>query len=82
MLLRHLTSIVALPVIVILILPIMLVSLFPYVSFWSIQYPDVILLLVAGVVVTGSGLILAYSTVSLFIKMGNGTIAPWNPQEN
>jgi protein-S-isoprenylcysteine O-methyltransferase Ste14 len=45
MLLRHLASIIALPV----------------------------------TVLVGLGFILLYSTISLFIKKGDGTISPWNP---
>ena len=79
MMLRYLTSIVALPVTVIIILPIVLVSLFPHIPFWDVPYHAGIFLLVAGVALTGLGFILLYSAISLFIKRGNGTIAPRDP---
>jgi protein-S-isoprenylcysteine O-methyltransferase Ste14 len=79
MLLRHLASILALPVTVICILPVVLVSLFPYVPFWGAPYYAAMLLLVSGIVFSGLGFFLLYSTISLFIKRGNGTIAPWDP---
>jgi protein-S-isoprenylcysteine O-methyltransferase Ste14 len=79
MLLRHLAGIVALPVTVIIILPLALASLSLCVPFWGIPYPSVMFLLVAGVVLTGVGFVLLYSTISLFIKRGKGTIAPWDP---
>jgi protein-S-isoprenylcysteine O-methyltransferase Ste14 len=79
MLLRHLTSIGALPLTVILILPIALVSLFPYILFWGVPYHAAMFLFVAGVVLTGLGFILLYSTISFFVKREKGTIAPWDP---
>jgi protein-S-isoprenylcysteine O-methyltransferase Ste14 len=79
MLLRHLANILALPVTVIIILPIVLVSLFPYAPFWSVPYGATMFLLAAAIVLTGLGLTFLYSTISLFIKMGKGTIAPWDP---
>ncbi len=79
MLIRQLASVVTLPVAVLVILPAALVCLFSYVPFWGIPYLAAMFLLVAGLVLTGLGFILLYSTISLFIKKGNGTIAPWDP---
>jgi len=82
MLLRHLASIVALPVTVLIVLPITLVSLFSNVPFWGFPYHAAMFLLVAGILLIGLGFILLISTISLFIKKGDGTIAPWNPTKN
>lgn len=83
MLLRHVISILALPVAVTLILPIALVSSLPYTPSWGVPYPAAaMLLVVAGVILMSLGFILLYSTISLFIKRGNGTIAPWDPTKN
>jgi protein-S-isoprenylcysteine O-methyltransferase Ste14 len=79
MLLKHLASILALPVAVICFLPIALVSLFPYVPFWGTPYYATMFLLAAGIGFSGLGFFLLYSTISLFIKRGNGTIAPRDP---
>jgi protein-S-isoprenylcysteine O-methyltransferase Ste14 len=79
MLLRQLASIVALSVTVIIILPIFLVSLTSYVPFWGFPYHSAMLLLIVGIALMGIGFILLYSTISLFIKKGKGTIAPWDP---
>jgi len=78
MLLRHLASILALPVTVIIILTVMLVSLFSYVPLWSFPFHAAMLLLVAGMVSIGLGAILLCSIILTFIKKGDGAIAPWN----
>lgn len=79
MLLKHLAIILAFPVTVTCILPVVLVSLFPYLPFWDVPYYAAMFLLIAGIVFLGLGFFLLNSTISLFIKRGNGTIAPWNP---
>ena len=78
MLLRHLFSILALPVMVIIILPIMLVSFFTYVPFWGFPSHSAMFLLVVGVILIVLGVILLYSTILAFIRKGDGTIAPWD----
>ena len=79
MLLRHLASIIALPVRVIIVVPVLLTILFPLVPVWNAQNHAAKFLLVAGTVLAALGFILLYSTISLFIKKGDGTISPWNP---
>ena len=79
MLLRHVVSIFALPVSVLIIVPALLVSLFPFVILWRFQFSAAISLLIAGISLIGIGFVLLYSTIALFIKDGEGTIAPWNP---
>jgi protein-S-isoprenylcysteine O-methyltransferase Ste14 len=81
MLLRHLASIIALPVTVIAIIPIALVRLFPYAPLWDVPCTAKIFLLIAGIVTTGLGFFLLCSTILLFIKKGNSTIAPWDPSK-
>jgi protein-S-isoprenylcysteine O-methyltransferase Ste14 len=82
MLLKQLASIVALPVTVTTLLPILLLSSVPYLLFEGVSHHAAMLLLAAGIVLIGLGLILLYSTISIFIKKGGGTIAPWNPTKN
>ena len=79
MLLRHLASIIALPVTAIAFLPIAPVRLFPYAPLWAVPYTAEISLLVSGMVTAGLGFFLLCSTILIFIKKGNGTIAPWDP---
>jgi protein-S-isoprenylcysteine O-methyltransferase Ste14 len=79
MLKKHLVTIFELPVIVILIIPIILVSGFHYVPFWGLLAVTAAVLLFTGMLFVGSGLILLFSTISLFTSMGEGTIAPWAP---
>ena len=79
MLVKHLIGIIALPVTVLLVVPVLLVSLLPFVLFWGFQNEVAIALFTVGVVTIVSGFILLGSTISLFIKKGEGTIAPWNP---
>ena len=78
MLLKHIVSIFALPVTVIIIIPALLVCLFPFVIAWGLQYIAELSLLIAGIFLMWLGLILLHSTIALFIKKGDGTIAPWN----
>jgi protein-S-isoprenylcysteine O-methyltransferase Ste14 len=79
MLLRHAVSIFALPVLVVIIMPALLVSLFPFAFLWSFQFSTALSLLIAGGFLTGIGFVLQFSTIKLFIKKGEGTIAPWDP---
>jgi protein-S-isoprenylcysteine O-methyltransferase Ste14 len=79
MLLRHVVSIFALPVIVVIITPVLLVSFFPFEILWRFQFSAAISSLIVGLFLIGIGFVLLYSTITLFIKKGEGTIAPWNP---
>ena len=72
-------SIFALPVLVAIIVPASLVILLPYDILWNFQFSDAISLLIIGVISIGIGFVLLYSTIKLFIKKGEGTIAPWEP---
>lgn len=76
---QHLVSIVALPVTVTLILPIMIVSGFHNELFWGLESPTTAVLLAIGLLFICAGLILLFVTISFFISMGDGTIAPWTP---
>jgi protein-S-isoprenylcysteine O-methyltransferase Ste14 len=81
MLLKHIAGIFALPVTVIIIIPALIVCLFPFVIACEVQYITAISLLIAGTFLISLGFILLYSTIKLFIKEGDGIIAPWNPTE-
>ncbi len=79
MLRRQLVSIIALPVMVIIVVPAVLVSLLSYEPLWGLPSLTQLLLLISGLLLMIAGLVLLYSAIFLFITKGNGTIAPWNP---
>ena len=82
MLLKHLVGILALPVTVMLILPIIFARTFHYVPFWGLESLAATVSLIIGLFLMGSGLILLFSTIFLFISKGRGTLAPWSPTNN
>jgi protein-S-isoprenylcysteine O-methyltransferase Ste14 len=77
--LRHLISITTLPVTVIIVIPIALVNLLYHEPFWRFHSLFQLLLVMIGLFLMSAGVVLLSSSISLFIKRGNGTIAPWNP---
>jgi protein-S-isoprenylcysteine O-methyltransferase Ste14 len=77
MLLRHLISVTALPITVIVVIPAVLISLLYYAPLWGSNSLPQLLFLMKGSFLMITGLILLSSTIQLFIK--KGTIAPWNP---
>jgi protein-S-isoprenylcysteine O-methyltransferase Ste14 len=79
MFLRHLISITTLPVTMIIIIPIALVNLLYHEPLWRLHSLLQLLLVMIGLFLMSAGLVLLSSSISLFIKRGNGTIAPWNP---
>jgi protein-S-isoprenylcysteine O-methyltransferase Ste14 len=79
MLLKHLISIAALPVTMTVIVPAVLVSSLYNETFWGLNFLTLLLTLIVGSLLIGVGLVLLYLTISLFVKIGNGTIAPWSP---
>lgn len=81
MLLRHLVSIMVLPVSVIGVVPVLLYWFFHFVLFWDFQYHTEISILATGIGLAALGFILLCSTIQLFVKKGEGTIAPWNPTQ-
>lgn len=79
MLLRYLVSLAALPVMVTVIISTVLVSSLYYEAFWGLHSITLLLILKAGLLLIVGGMVLLYFTIALFVKEGNGTIAPWNP---
>lgn len=68
-LLKHLVSLV-LPVTVLIIVP------FNIESNWSIQFGWNLIL---GLILMTAGLVIIVLTISSFIRIGKGTLAPWSP---
>jgi len=46
---------------------------------WAWAYPDNLIRIVAGSILTVVGLFLLVSTIRLFATLGGGTLAPWEP---
>lgn len=46
---------------------------------WSLVFPYVYIVIMAGVIVIASGLNLLAYTIKLFFVIGKGTLAPWSP---
>lgn len=72
-------SIVALPVFVAGIIPILVLLFTPFGIGWNLQVPYSSILMILGIACISSGLLLLAVTIRLFSNVGNGTLAPWNP---
>ena len=73
---NHLRAILALPFTVLVIIPALL--LYSTKSFnigWSLAASLV------GAILIGAGLAMMYKTISLFARVGKGTLAPWEPPQ-
>ncbi|MBI5354208.1 MAG: isoprenylcysteine carboxylmethyltransferase family protein [Chloroflexi bacterium] len=81
--LRHLLSILLLPVLAVVVVPYWLVTTFAdgYI-YWSDGSFIVLLFRSLGVLFLVVGLGLFIWCVSLFAKVGEGTLAPWDPTRN
>lgn len=80
---NHLLSILALPFTVTIIIP--SIILYPFTSLnigWGLNVPSSWLPSVVGAVVIASGLALMAMTISLFVTVGKGTLAPWDPPKH
>ncbi|NDJ54000.1 MAG: isoprenylcysteine carboxylmethyltransferase family protein [Chloroflexi bacterium] len=79
--LKHLRSILLLPLTVTVIVPTILMMFSRQVNIgwgWGIMGLVPVLL---GVLLIGLGLILLTATIRLFMQYGQGTLAPWDPTE-
>ena len=66
------------PVTVVVIIPALLNRLNP---FWGLGWPLNLLLALVGIALILGGLTLVVVTVRLFILIGKGTLAPWDPTQ-
>lgn len=82
MMLRHLLSILLLPFMVVVVIPAWLLNNAVGDIRWSDASLSVWLLRVAGIVVFLMGFGLFSWCVSLFVRVGRGTLAPWDPTRN
>jgi protein-S-isoprenylcysteine O-methyltransferase Ste14 len=80
--LRHLQAIALLPLMVTVAIPGLMLSGNAGMNVgWSLAPPFHLLPLLAGGLLIGLGLTLVGSTIGLFFRHGEGTLAPWTPTQ-
>jgi protein-S-isoprenylcysteine O-methyltransferase Ste14 len=80
---RHLLSVLLLPGIVTIAIPVFILNQYNQANpGWSLAVPLNLLPFLTGLLFIIAGLILLYQTISLFARIGNGTLAPWDPTQN
>ena len=80
--LRHLLSIMALPFVVVIVIPLWLFNTFASVDTrWEGIAPETWGWLIAGALFVWIGLMLFVWCVNLFAVFGRGTLAPWDPTQ-
>jgi protein-S-isoprenylcysteine O-methyltransferase Ste14 len=67
----------------ILILPFTVTVVVPYLIYNPLEHllPEILIVKIAGVLIALSGFSLFVYTISLFRKIGKGTLAPWTPTQ-
>ena len=76
---RHIRAIVALPFMVTVIIPTVLICVAGQTdSEWALPVPQSILPIAVGIILVCIGLILIARTNTLFATVGKGTLAPWD----
>jgi protein-S-isoprenylcysteine O-methyltransferase Ste14 len=79
---RHLRAIGLLPGMGIVVVPTALLIATDSVEIgWGLPAAVAWLPVLVGVVLIGAGLTLMYRTISLFVRLGEGTLAPWDPTQ-
>ena len=77
---RHVRAILLLPLVVTLVVPALIVWWTEEVNVsWGLPDGLAWLPVALGLVLVGLGLALVFSTVRLFVTVGQGTLAPWDP---
>ena len=76
---RHVKAAVLLPGMVTIVVPAVLVAVSGTSVGWGFDAPWAVLPVAAGAVLILAGLALWYATVRLFARIGEGTLAPWDP---
>ena len=72
---------IALPVTVAGIIPALILSRYPPAPGWGLDAPLHILPMLAGLALIGAGLYLVLATIRMFVTIGKGTLAPWDPPQ-
>lgn len=80
---RHMIAILFMPFIIVVIVPIWLLNTFGHIDTrWENRLAIVWLFRTAGIVVGFLGLLLFGWCVTLFARVGKGTLAPWDPTQD
>lgn len=80
---KQLGAILALPVVVTIVIPALLIWLTDSSHIgWGLRFPLNLFPIAVSIVLLAEGLLLVTSTVQLFITMGSGTLAPWSPTQH
>jgi len=80
---QHLKAVILLPFMVTVVIPTIIIH-FTGLDGMAVQRPAPwnVLMVVGAAVVFVVGLVLFVATVSLFARIGRGTLAPWNPPQH
>ena len=78
---KHLRDIALLPGVVTLVVPALLVRSAPMHVGWSLPGLAALVPVALGIVLVGAGLAMWASTVLLFARYAEGTLAPWEPTQ-
>jgi protein-S-isoprenylcysteine O-methyltransferase Ste14 len=76
---RQLRAIALLPGMVTVVVPALLVWSYGADLGWDLPAPLSVMLVLAGIAVIAVGLRLWVETIRLFVEVGGGTLAPWDP---
>ncbi len=80
--LKHVRAILLLPFNVTLVIPGIIVSATRSIEIgWGLSLPLSLVPIFLGVLLICIGLALMYKTISLFARLGKGTLAPWDPTQ-
>ena len=80
--LEHLKSILALPFMVLIVVPTIIYFSTANWSFNPISNLNNSVVFIFGLILLLLGFFLLIKSIILFVKIGNGTLAPWNPTRN
>lgn len=79
---KHLRAILLLPGLATVIIPGLVIYRTRQVKIgWSLPFPWLLLPPLVGILFTGLGLLLLVKTIGLFMTVGRGTLAPWQPPQ-
>ena len=77
---RHLVSILALPFMVVAVVPTLILwAARGQDTRWPLEWPEVLAARGVGVAIWLAGFALAAWCIRLFVRVGRGTLAPWDP---
>jgi protein-S-isoprenylcysteine O-methyltransferase Ste14 len=79
---KHIRAIVLLPVVATIVIPAAIIAASgPGSVGWSAPFPFGFVAQAASVLLIGLGVALMVNTIALFVRLGRGTLAPWDPTQ-